>query len=76
MYVANREDASHRESPKVESAERKVFTTPLLTEASKRRNAKQFTKKKRRCQRGGVHGMANQNVTTEQTDVANQTMLK
>ena len=39
-------------------AQRKVFTTPLLTEANKRRNTKQFTKKKPRCQRGGVRGTA------------------
>jgi len=43
--------------------QRKVFTTPLLTEVKKRRNTNQFTKKKSRCQRGGVRGMANQNTS-------------
>ena len=50
------------------AAQRKVFTTPLLAEANKRRNTKQFTKKKSRCQRGGVRGVANQNATTERTN--------
>ena len=45
-----------------------VFTTPLLSEAKSGRNTEQFTKKKSRCQRGGVRGVANQNVTTERTD--------
>jgi hypothetical protein len=49
--------------------QRKVFTTPLLTEAYKRRKSKQFTKKKTRCQRGGVRGVANQNATTERTNL-------
>ena len=56
--------------------QRKVFTTPLLSEVKKRRNTKQFTKKKPRCHRGGVHGVANQNATTERTNVANRTMLQ
>ena len=47
------------------AAQRKVFTTPLLSEANKRRSCNQFTKKKSRCQRGGVRGVANQNATTE-----------
>ena len=47
--------------------QRKVFTTPLLTEAKSDRNTEQFTKKKSRCQRGGVRGFAYQNATTERT---------
>ena len=47
--------------------QRKVFTTPLLTEAKSDRNGNQFTKKKSRCQRDGVRGVANQNATTERT---------
>ena len=43
-----------------QAAQRKVFTTPLLSEVKKRRNTNQFTKKKSRCQRGGVHRVANQ----------------
>ena len=39
--------------------------TPLLSEAKKRRNTKQFTKKKPRYHRGGVRGVANQNATSE-----------
>ena len=50
-------------------AQRKVFTTPLLTEAKSVRNTKQFTKKKSRCQRGGVRGVANQNATTERINL-------
>ena len=42
----------------LEDVQREGFTTPLLTEANKRRNTKQFTKKKPRCQRGGVRGVA------------------
>ena len=42
-----------------EVRQRKVFTTPLLSEAKKRRNCEQFTKKKSRCQIGGVRGVAN-----------------
>ena len=34
-----------------------------------RRNANQFTKKNPRCQRGGVRGVANQNATTERTNL-------
>ena len=49
-------------------AQRKVFTTPLLSEAQKCRNTKQFTKKKSRCQKGGVRGVAYQNATTERTN--------
>ena len=49
--------------------QRKVFTTPLLSEANKRRNCNQFTKKNSRCQRGGVRGVANQNATTERTNL-------
>ena len=45
--------------------QRKVFTTPLLSEAKSDRNTEQFTKKKSRCQRGSVRGVANQNATTE-----------
>ena len=41
---------------------RKVFTTPLLTEANKRHSSKQFTNKKPRCQRGGVRRVVNQNM--------------
>ena len=56
----------------VSALQRKVFTTPLLTEANKRRNTNQFTKKKPHCQRGGVRGVANQNTsskgTTRQTE--------
>ena len=47
--------------------QRKVFTTPLLSEAKSDRNTQQFTKKKSRCQRGGVRGVANQNAITERT---------
>ena len=47
--------------------QRKFFTTPLLSEANKRRNCNQFTKKNSRCQRGGVRGVANQNATPERT---------
>ena len=54
--------------PKSCVRQRKVFTTPLLSEAKSGRNTEQFTKKKSRCQRGGVRGVANQNVTTERTD--------
>ena len=50
-------------------AQRKVFTTPLLSEAKSDRNTNQFTKKKSRCQRGGVRGLANQNATTERTNL-------
>ena len=50
-------------------AQRKVFTTPLLSEAKSDRNTEQFTKKKSRCQRGGVRGVANQNATTERTNL-------
>ena len=50
------------------AAQRKVFTTPLLTEAKSHRNTEQFTKKESRCQRGGVRGVANQNATTERTN--------
>ena len=57
-------------------AQRKVFTTPLLSEAKSDRNTKQFTKKKSRCQRGGVRGVANHNAATEQTNSVNQTMLQ
>ena len=53
----------------VEVVQRKVFTTPLLTEANKRRNTKQFTKKNPRCERGGVRGVANQNARTERTNL-------
>ena len=49
--------------------QRKVFTTPLLSEAKSGRNTDQFTKKKSRCQRGGVRGAANQNATTERTNL-------
>ena len=55
---------------------RKGFTTPLLAEANKRRNAQQFTKKKPRCQRGGARGAANQNVSPKAVDAANQTTLQ
>ena len=48
--------------------QRKVFTTPLLSEAKSYRNTEQFTKKKSRCQRGGVRGVANQYATTERTN--------
>ena len=50
-------------------AQRKVFTTPLLSEAKSDRNTKQFTKKKSRCQIGGVRGVANLNATTERTNL-------
>ena len=50
------------------AAQRKVFTTPLLSEAKSHRNVHQFTKKNSRCQRGGVRGVANQNATTERTN--------
>ena len=56
--------------------QRKVFTTPLLSEVKSDRNTQQFTKKKSRCQRGGVRGVVNQNATTERTNFANQTMLQ
>ena len=49
--------------------QRKVFTTPLLAKAKSDRNTEQFTKKKSRCQRGGVHGVANQYATTERTNL-------
>ena len=56
--------------------QRKVFTTPLLTEANKRRNTYQFTKKNPRCQRGGVRGAANQNTSPKRSMAENQTMLQ
>ena len=56
--------------------QRKVFTTPLLVEANKRRNTKQFTRMKPRCQRGGVRGVANQNTPSKRTNVANQLTLQ
>ena len=56
-------------SHSIEVVQRKVFTTPLLTEANKRRNCRKFTKKKSRCQRGGVRGAANQNATTERRNL-------
>ena len=56
-------DMCHQKKPA--SAQRKVFTTPLLAEANKRRNTKQFTKKKSHCQRGGVRGDANQNTSSK-----------
>ena len=49
--------------------QRKVFTTPLLSEAKSDRNTEQFTKKKSGCQRGGVRGVANQNALTERTNL-------
>ena len=49
--------------------QRKVFTTPLLSEVKSDRNTDQFTKKKSRCQRGGVRGVANQNATKERTNL-------
>ena len=55
------------EHQKTSGGQRKVFTTPLLSEAKSHRNTNQFTKKKSRCQRGGVRGVANQNATTERT---------
>ena len=48
--------------------QRKVFTAPLLSEANKRRNLEQFTKKKSRCQRGGVRGDSNQHAPTKRTN--------
>ena len=51
--------------PKVYAGQRKVFTTPLLTEANKHRDTQQFTKKNPRCQRGGVRGVANQNTSSK-----------
>ena len=48
--------------------QRKFFTTPLLSEARSDRNTEKFTKKKTRCQRGGVRGVANRNATTERTN--------
>ncbi|MEP3480218.1 MAG: hypothetical protein ABJZ55_13285 [Fuerstiella sp.] len=56
----------------VRVAQRKGFTTPLRPEVKKRRNTSQSTKKKPRCQRGGVHGVAIQNATTERIDLANR----
>ena len=50
--------------------QRKVFTTPLLTEAKSCRNTEQFTKKKSHCQRGGVRGVANQNAPSKQSNMA------
>ena len=41
--------------------QRKVFTTPLLTEAKSDRNAKQFTKKKSRCQKAVFTAALEQN---------------
>ena len=58
------------------AAQRKVFTTPLLAEANKRRNTKQFTKKNPRCQRGGVRGVANQHATTERTNLQTERYSK
>ena len=57
-------------------AQRKVFTTPLLSEAKSDRNCEQFTKKKSRCQRGGVRGVANQNATTERTNLQTERCSK
>ena len=48
----------------------------ILSEGKKRRNTKQFTKKNRGCQRGGVHGVANQYATTERANGASQLMLQ
>ena len=56
--------------------QRKVFTTPLLTEAKSDRNYEQFTKTKRRCQRGGVRGVANQDATTERTNLQTKRFSK
>ena len=58
------------------SAKRKGFTTPLLTEAESDRNTKQFTKKKSRCQSGGVRGAANQHATTERTNLQTKSCSK
>ena len=55
---------------------KKVSTTPLLSEAKKRRSAKQFTKTNPRCQRGGVRGVANQNMSPKAVDAENQTTLQ
>ena len=41
----------------------------ILTEGKKHRNTYQFTKKKPRCQRGGVRGVANQHATTERSSL-------
>ena len=58
----NRIDAQTGQTfEKSSGGQRNVFTTPLLTEANKRRNIKEFTKKNRRCQRVGVRGAAKQN---------------
>jgi hypothetical protein len=65
--VGDARECSSHESPAVCAAQRKVFTTPLLSEAQSDRNTEQFTKKKSRCQRGGVRGVANQNAATERT---------
>jgi hypothetical protein len=48
-------------------AQRKVLTTPLLSEANKRRNTNQFTKKKPHYQRGGVRGVAYQKALPKRT---------
>ena len=53
-----------------------MFTTPFRTEANKHRNTKQFTKKNSRCQRGGVRGVANQNATTERTNLQTECCSK
>jgi hypothetical protein len=47
-----------------------------FSEANNRRNYKQFTKKKSRCQRGGVRGAANQNATTERTNLQTERCSK
>ena len=46
-------------STKVRFEQQIVFTTPLLTEASKHRNTKQFTKKKPRCQNASTKHLFN-----------------
>ena len=60
-YVVNNDRTARflgqRHCWETRGVQRTVFTTPLLTEANKRRNTKQFTKKKPRCQRGGVRGV-------------------
>ena len=48
----------------------------LLSEAKSDRNTKHFTKKKSRCQRGGVRGVANQNATTERMNLQTERCSK
>ena len=65
-----------RKSTNCSSGQRKVFTTPFLAEINKHRNTNQFIKKKPPCQRGGVRDVANKNISSKRSNVANQATLQ